>query len=164
MTHQTFTEPSIKISNQKKLVGMRMQMSLAQNQTGKLWATFMPKRGQILNKISADLISMQVYNEPMDLGNLNQEFEKWAAVEVSSFNEVSSEFETFTLEEGLYAVFNYKGFNTDPSIFIYIFGTWLPQSNYVLDQRPQFEILGSKYKNGDPNSEEEIWIPIKNKV
>jgi AraC family transcriptional regulator len=34
---------------------------------------------------------------------------------------------------------------------------------YFLDDRPHFEILGDKYKNGDPDSEEEIWIPIKQK-
>jgi AraC family transcriptional regulator len=38
----------------------------------------------------------------------------------------------------------------------------LPLSKeYELDDRPHFEILGDKYKNNDPNSEEEIWIPIK---
>jgi AraC family transcriptional regulator len=39
----------------------------------------------------------------------------------------------------------------------------LPNSNYHLDDRPHFEILGEKYKNADPGSEEEIWIPIKAK-
>jgi AraC family transcriptional regulator len=71
--------------------------------------------------------------------------------------------ETFTLESGLYAVFHYQGLSTDSSIFIYIFGTWLPNSEYELDARPHFEILGDKYKNGDPTSEEDIWIPIKPK-
>jgi AraC family transcriptional regulator len=50
-----------------------------------------------------------------------------------------------------------------PKTFQYIFGTWLPNSEYVLDNRPHFEILGEKYKNDDPTSEEEIWIPIKAK-
>lgn len=45
--------------------------------------------------------------------------------------------------------------------FGYIFGTWLPNSGYIMDDRPHFEILGAKYKNNDPESEEEIWIPIK---
>lgn len=39
--------------------------------------------------------------------------------------------------------------------------TWLPASDYNLDNRPHFEVLGEKYKNNDPTSEEEIWIPIK---
>ena len=71
--------------------------------------------------------------------------------------------ETFSLAGGLYAVFDYKGSSNDPSIFQFIFGTWLPSSDYVLDDRPHFEVLGDKYKNNDPNSEEEIWIPIRQK-
>lgn len=69
--------------------------------------------------------------------------------------------ETFVLPKGLYAVFKYKGVHTDHSIFQYIFQTCLPGSGYVLDNRPHFEVLGDQYKNSDPASEEEIWIPIK---
>jgi AraC family transcriptional regulator len=89
------------------------------------------------------------------------EFERWAAVEVSDFDNVPSGMETFVLPGGLYAVFDYKGLNTDKAIFQYIFGTWLPNSEYILDHRPHFEVLGDKYKNNDPASEEEIWIPIR---
>ncbi len=72
--------------------------------------------------------------------------------------------ETYTLVRGLYAVFDYKGLHTDTKIFYYIFETWLPKSNdYCLDDRPHFEILGAKYKNNDPNSEEQIWIPVRPK-
>jgi len=92
-----------------------------------------------------------------------KEFEKWAAMEVSDFENVPNEMETFTLAGGLYAVFDYKGSSTDSTIFHHIFGTWLPNSDYVLDNRPHFEVLGDKYKNADPNSEEEIWIPIRHK-
>ena len=69
--------------------------------------------------------------------------------------------ETFTLPVGLYGVFDHKGLSNDNSIFQYIFGTWLPNSTYQLDNRPHFEILGEKYRNNDPASEEEIWVPIK---
>jgi AraC family transcriptional regulator len=41
--------------------------------------------------------------------------------------------------------------------------TWLPSSDYVLDNRPHFEILGEKYKINDPESEEKIWIPVRKK-
>lgn len=84
------------------------------------------------------------------------EFERWATVEVSDFDNVPNEMETFVLPSGLYAVFDYKGLSTDNSIFQYILGTWLPSSDYVLDNRPHFEVLGDKYKNNDPTSEEEI--------
>jgi AraC family transcriptional regulator len=91
------------------------------------------------------------------------EFERWATVEVATFDKVPTEMETFVLQGGLYAVFDYKGLNTDNAIFQYIFRTWLPSSDYVLDNRPHFEVLGDQYKNNDPSSEEEIWIPIKTK-
>ncbi len=156
-------EPIIKKINQKNLIGQRLTMSFANNTTFKLWQSFMPRRKEIQNKLSANLISMQVYGPSFEFNNfdINKEFEKWAAVEVSNFNTVPNEMEPFTLTSGLYAVFFFKGLSTDTKIFQYIFGVWLPQSNYVLDNRPHFEILGEKYKNNDPTSEEEIWIPIK---
>lgn len=155
--------PRIITIKAKKLIGKRINMSLAENKTFELWRSFMPRRQEILNNVNNDLISMKVYHEPMQLQNLDQKHDKWAAVEVSDFIDVPQRMETFELEGGTYAVFDYKGLNTDPSIFIYIFTRWLPGSEYLLDERPHFEILGAKYKNNDPDSEEEIWIPIRPK-
>ena len=154
-------QPRIENLSQKKLIGVKVVMSLANNKTATLWRSFMPRRKEITNTKSTDLFSLQVYNEP--ISNINQEFEKWALVEVSNFDNVPNNMETFVLENGLYAVFSYKGLNTDTTIFNYIFTDWLPKSNFEIDNRPHFEILGKKYKNNDPNSEEEIWIPIKNR-
>ena len=36
-------------------------------------------------------------------------------------------------------------------------------SDFSLDNRPHFALMGRKYKQDDANSEEEIWIPIKPK-
>lgn len=139
-----------------------MQMSLANNKTGDLWKSFMPRLEEIKTPFPNQLFSLQVYDvDYLKVFNPTKEFTKWALIEVEGFDEVPEGMSTFVLHEGMYAVFYYKGLNTDTSIFKYIFGEWLPKSAYVLDQRPHFEILGEKYKNGDPNSEEEIWIPIK---
>lgn len=154
--------PRIETLPEKKLVGQRMRMTLASNKTGELWRNFMPRRKEI-KSVTSNLFSMQVYNQPMDVGNINQEFEKWAAIEVTDFDTIPAGMESFELSGGLYAVFFYRGLSTDTKIFQYIFGSWLPGSNYLLDNRPHFEILGERYKNNDPNSEEEIWIPIKPK-
>lgn len=156
-------EPRIERLTEKRLIGKRMTMSLSNNKTGELWRSFMPRRREIQNSLTSELISMQVYDQSLELGNLHQEFEKWAAIEVSDFTMVPTGMETFILTGGLYAVFAYKGSSADTQIFRHIFGGWLPSSNYVLDSRPHFERLGEKYKNTDPNSEEEIWIPIKPK-
>jgi AraC family transcriptional regulator len=159
-------QPRIENLTERKLIGIRMKMSFDDNQTFKLWQSFMPRRKEIKNNLTTELVSMQVYPHSFDFtfSNLRAEFEKWAAIEVADFKTIPSEMETYILTGGHYAVFDYKGLSTDTKIFEYIFGTWLPHSkNYLLDDRPHFEILGDKYKNNDPNSEEEIWIPIKPK-
>jgi len=159
-------QPRIETLIERKLIGKRLRMSVADNQTFKLWQSFMPRRKEIKSNMSAELFSIQVYPQSFDFtfSNLHAEFEKWAAVEVADFVTVPNEMETYTLVGGLYAVFDYKGLNTDTKIFHYIFGTWLPKSSdYCLDDRAHFEILGAKYKNNDPNSEEEIWIPVRPK-
>ncbi len=153
-------EPEIVTLAEKKLIGKRLRMSLAANRIGELWGSFMPHRKEITNTLTSDLISLQVYAWPVDFGDLTREFEKWAAVEVADFESVPQGMETFTLPGGLYAVFHYKGSSADTRIFAYIFGTWLPASAYRLENRPHFEVLGSKYRNNDPESEEDIWIPI----
>jgi AraC family transcriptional regulator len=156
--------PRIETLNEKKLVGRRLTMSFADYKIGELWRTFLPGRKEIADILSNDLISLVVYKPDhfTDFKPTN-EFERWATVEVATFDKVPTEMETFVLQGGLYAVFDYKGLNTDNAIFQYIFRTWLPSSDYVLDNRPHFEVLGDQYKNNDPSSEEEIWIPIKTK-
>ncbi len=157
-------EVSIQIIGEKKLVGKRSIMTFANNKTVELWRGFMPKRKEIKNALGSDLYSMQIYPPLFFTAvKLDVPFEKWAMMEVSDFDAIPDEMETYTLPGGLYAVFFYKGLNTDTAIFEYIHKTWLPNSDYLLDNRPHFEILGEKYKNADPNSEEEIWIPIQPK-
>ncbi|PSR57216.1 GyrI-like domain-containing protein [Adhaeribacter arboris] len=156
--------PRIETIPEKKLVGKHLKMSLAANRTTELWQSFMPHRHQIKNRKNSDFISMQVYAPSFTLNNMNShtEFEKWAALEVLHLNEVPDGMESFLLPGGLYAIFRHKGAaSTGEKTFRYIFETWLPASEYELDTRPHFEILGEKYKNEDPSSEEEIWIPIK---
>ena len=148
----------------KKMAGRRMRMSYAHNKTYELWKSFMPRRSAISNSTGADLYSLQVYPPSFDFNSFDPHavFEKWAAVEVTGFDETPEDMETLLLPGGLYAVFLHKGAAATASkTFTWIFGTWLPQSGYQLDNRPHFEILGAKYKNDDPSSEEEVWIPIR---
>lgn len=156
-------QPRIETLSEKKLVGRRLEMSLAEDRTGELWRGVMSRLKEIENRLNNDKISMQIYPPDFAPGDFAQKFEKWAAVEVAGFERVPAGFETFILKGGTYAVFDYKGSSLDPRIFIYIFTEWLPRSDYALDVRPHFEVLGEKYRNNDAESEEEIWIPVKPK-
>jgi AraC family transcriptional regulator len=157
-------QPEIKTLQEKKLIGKSLKMSLAANKTADLWKSFMPFRNTISNALSPGLFSLQVY-EPSYFKDFSpdKEFEKWALKEVSDWETIPEGMKPFRLSEGLYAVFHYKGSSTSTEIFDYILGTWLPASTYSLDNRPHFQILGEKYKNADPESEEDLWIPIKPK-
>ncbi|KLT70114.1 MULTISPECIES: GyrI-like domain-containing protein [Flavobacterium] len=159
-------EARIEIAAEKKLIGKYIAMSFLDNKTFQLWSSFMPHHKEIKNKIGTDLYSLEVF----PVGYFNEfdpknDFEKWAAVEVSNFSEIPSGMEDLVIPSGLYAVFIHEGENTKAhKTYHSIFVEWLPNSTYTVDDRPHFAIMGEKYKKDDPNSEEEIWIPIKNKI
>lgn len=158
-------QPYIVQLSERKLVGKRLRMSLANDKTGELWRSFMMNRKSITNAIGVNLYSMQSF-EPGYFEKFSplNEFEKWALVEVPDFECVPDDMEAKVLPAGQYAVFHYKGSSAKGAqIFQYIFGKWLPGSAYMLDNRPHFELLGEKYKNNSADSEEEIWIPVKAK-
>ncbi|MBN8220655.1 MAG: GyrI-like domain-containing protein [Spirochaetes bacterium] len=70
--------------------------------------------------------------------------------------------ETYALQGGLYAVFDYQGRPSEfAAVARHIFQVWLPPSAFVLDNREHFEVLGSSYRPDDPDVEETIWIPVK---
>lgn len=158
------TAPRIELLNEKKMIGQSLKMTLGNDQTFRLWSGLMPRRKELKNAIGSDLYSIQLYDKlyTFDHFTMNTFFVKWAAVEVTNFDNIPKGMKSLTLEEGLYAVFIHKGMVQDfPITMNFIFKKWLPTSIYQLDDRPHFEILGKKYKNNDPNSEEEVWIPIK---
>lgn len=154
--------PRMETIEAKILVGISTKMSLSENKTADLWQKFMPQRKNITNTVSSDLVSLQIYgNDYFRQFSPFNKFEKWALVEVQNADVIPPEMETLELPTGLYAIFTYKGLSTDKSIFRYIFTEWLPKSIYMLDNRPHFEVLGEKYKNNAPTSEEDIYIPIR---
>lgn len=155
--------PRIETIPQKYFIGKSMKMNFANNRTVDLWKSFMPCKKEIENTIGQELYSMQIYSvdffqqfDPL------KEFEKMAMVEVDEMTQVPNEMIRVVLPKGLYAVFNYVGLpGNAENTFRYIFSDWLPKSIYKLDDRIHFEILGNKFRRDDPNSEEEIWIPIE---
>jgi AraC family transcriptional regulator len=157
--------PTLKTIAGKKLIGHHRTMSFQDNSTFTLWSRFMPLRNSIINTVGPELYSVQFYVvDFFKKFNSNNPFEKWACREVLNFEDIPDGMSTIEIPEGLYAVFHYKGDNsTAAEAYNYIFTEWLPKSDYLLDSRPHFEILGEAYKYNDPDSEEDIYIPIQAK-
>lgn len=147
---------------EKKLIGKKIRMSFSNNKTKELWQSFMPLRKEIKNSIGTGLYSIEVY-DPFFFKDFDpqKEFEKWAAVEVHDLNEIPDTMEGIIFPAGQYAVFVHKGpASAGPATYEHIFRVWLPDSGFILDHRPHFAVMGEKYKHEDPESEEEIWIPV----
>ncbi|OJJ19365.1 GyrI-like domain-containing protein [marine bacterium AO1-C] len=159
-------EPRIEFLEETKLIGKKTIMSLADNKTMQLWQSFMPQKTKIENVINSELYSVEVYNDDTSFESFNPTttFEKWAAVAVNSFESIPEGMDTHTLPTGQYAVFPYKGKASEAfGTYQYIYKNWLPNSEYMMDNRPHFALMGEKYKGEHPDSEEEFWIPIKKK-
>lgn len=152
-----------RILHSRKLAGINTRMSMADNKTAMLWQQFMPRRAEISNAVGRDLYSVDVFDASFPEGKFSPmtEFEKWAATEVEDFSAVPDGMGTLVLD-GLYLVFPYKGLGGPAAAPFYarIFTEWLPASGYKLDNRPHFALMGDKYRRDDPESEEEIWIPV----
>jgi len=159
-------QPRIELIPQKKLVGHVIEMSFSNNKTYELFSGFMPNRKQITNATCSNIYEVLEYEDShFKKFNPSHPFKKWAALEVSEFEPIPESMETLNLNKGLYAVFHYKGLANRFGAFMNsIFTEWLPQSNYELDHRPHFNLLGDKYKNNHPDSEEDVYIPIKKKA
>lgn len=149
----------IEIIEAKKLIGFSITTSFQEDKTPMVWRKFMMRRNEITNRISDRLFSLQIYPENF---TPNESFTKYALAEVSDFDNIPNDFETFELEKGKYLVFTYKGkAENGPELFGYIFQIFIPENNFEVDDRPHFEIFGYDYNPSSESAEEEIWIPIK---
>jgi AraC family transcriptional regulator len=144
----------------KILVGFKAEMSLATYNPVPLWQRFMPLQRDLTDKVG-DLMSLQIYPENYD-GNPQTIFEKWVCIEVSSAQNLPETLEILDFPAGDYAVFLHRGTSADfMQTMQYIHQIWLPNSGFSVDDRPHFELLGAKYIRNHPDSEEEVWLPIK---
>jgi len=156
-------KPRIEILAKKRLIGISQKMSFDSTKIVLLWKSFMSGKKKITNTLTTDLFAVQIYEDgSFNIDSPPTEFTMWAAVEVADFSDVPDGMESLALQNGLYAVFLLKGSDAE-SLYDYILKIWLPKSDFLLDNRPHFQLMGSKYKNNDPSSEEDFWIPIKRK-
>ena len=122
------------------------------------------RRKEVLDSLNTDRYSIQFYppgTGPMS-GDPGSVFEKWAAVEAIVPFSIPEGMEIINLPAGKYAVFLHHGpASAFMKSFGFIFYDWLPGSEYLVDDRPHFEVLPGNYRPDDPNASEEIWIPIK---
>jgi len=150
--------PKITQISEKKVIGM--QSTMRHNEYGNivaLWKRFKPRTKAIKSVVNEEFIAMQIYS---DFNSLEKPFDIWACVEVLDFKDCILGMNSFTISGGEYAVFLHKGMDAS-STYQQIMTEWLPNSGYKIDDRPHFQVMGKKYKNGSPDSEEDFYLPIQ---
>lgn len=158
------TQPKIIDLQTKQLVGLFRPMTLAQDETGQLWQSFMPRRNEVSGRLNKSVISMQVYTDFENRFLPESVFTKWAAVEVAENNvePTPQDMSIYMLEGGTYAVFAHKGPASDfPRLMQSIFVDWMPNSGYKLADREHFEVLPEGYIPTDRQAQEDVWIPVE---
>ena len=150
--------PKFITCSEKKIVGMKSSMRHNQYEfIVSLWQGFMPRKKEIRTTRTNALIAVQVYS---DFNDTEKPFDIWAGVEVSNLDNVPAGMIPFLIEEGDYAVFVHTGMDAAKT-YQRIMSEWLPNSGYEIDDRPHFQIMGDRYKNGSAASEEDFYIPIR---
>jgi AraC family transcriptional regulator len=147
----------------KILVGMNDDMSIVDDTTFDLWHAFMPNKKHIKNVVGKELFSLQVFTDDVTFYNFTEHtvFTKWACVEVESLEDVPENMDVLMFEGGMYLVEEHCGPSYEvKKTYSRIFKDIIPFSNFSVDKRPHFELLGENYLGRDPNSKEDIWIPI----
>jgi AraC family transcriptional regulator len=156
----------VEVIEEKKIVGARIFTALAFNEAEFLWTKFRPLEKEIENRKSEVLYSIQNFPKGLSWSsfNANTLFEKWAGVEVESCDNLPFGLLELRIPAGKYIVFEYIGNGMDyGKFFSDILLNKLPSLNLDWDDRPQFEVMkpGEYFGPEDPNSKEEVWIPIK---
>ena len=145
---------------------MKIRTSLSENKTFELWSAFKSRITEVKNRKNSDFYSVEIFDEVLAFDQFTPQtfFEKWSAVEVHTVEDIPDGFDLFTLPSGKYARFIHKGpASTFPKTSAYMFGEWLPNSEYRLGSRPHFEIMDKNYQPDSSTAEEEIYIPIQMK-
>lgn len=153
--------PKILTVTEKHLLGLHTELTMNNNLTIELWQKFMPRKKEILQLVSDSIFPAQVYpSDYFDSMQPNKPFTMWATVEINPDTLCIPEgMEILIIPEGLYACFTLVGMDIQ-ALMRYIFIEWLPISGYKVANRPHFAIMDKRYKHNQPDSQEDIYIPI----
>ncbi len=156
--------PRIEWLESKILAGFARMMTFDQHQPALLWQQLMPRISGFTGRRGKQLYSAEVYengyfSRPFDP---KTPFEKWAAVEFSSAENIPEDLKILIIPAGKYALFTFQGDTAGAGgFYANIYRQWLPENGLIVDDRPHFAVMDEQYNRHSPDSSEEIWIPVK---
>jgi AraC family transcriptional regulator len=149
-------EPKIVEREAFTVVGMRYHGKNEKGEIPQLWGVFGPRVQEIKDVCNHSVC----YGISDNMDHTTGEFDYIAGLEVSAAEEVPKGMVCWEVPAGKYAVFA----TALPKIgetFMYAYKTWMPKSGHEATGGPDFELYDHNFDNQDPNSQFEVFIPIK---
>jgi AraC family transcriptional regulator len=120
------------------------------------WMRFGPHIGSVPNQTGADAYGAVTNHD--DAGS----FDYFAAVEVSSFDDLPADFARLRVPAQRYAVFQYDGHIAAISAaFAWIWGAWIPSSGHAPADAPVLERYAPSFNPVTGMGGVEIWVPVR---
>ncbi len=156
-------EPKFVEREKITLVGLPFYGEPSGGQFGQSWHRFMQHGQQVPNRLDAKVgYGVEIYGPEFP------EEHKWhyfPSVEVSNLEDVPINLFVKTLPAAKYAVFTAKGGLVKlGETFQYAYMTWLPASEYEVAFPFDFEYYDERFHGDAPESEVDIYIPVKPKA
>lgn len=152
--------PKIVSKGKIRLVGMVYHGDNQKSEISALWTRFNPRMCAV-----GTAKEEGAYGVCFNDNRGDQTFTYMASVEVDSLEDVPMDMVGKTLPANTYAVFTHKGsLDNLRKTYEYIYGTWLPNSDYVSGGDYDFELYDARFKPGSDQSELDIYLPVKARV
>lgn len=138
------------------VVGMRYHGKNENNEIPQMWGAFGPRMKEI--KYVANPSVCYGISDNMDPAT--GKFDYIAGLEVSRAEDLPEGIVRWKIPGGRYAVFT----TTLPKVgetFMYAYKTWMAESGCEATGGPDFELYDEDFDPQDPNSQFEVYIPIK---
>ncbi len=137
------------------VAGMLYRGNNSNNEIPQLWEQFGPKMGILPHRVDAQTCYgvCDAFDEEAKV------FDYIAGCEVKPGEQMPKGIVTRAIPAQTYAVFT----TTLPEIQAtmgYIYGTWMPSSEYKRGDGPEFELYGEDFDPDDPASRLYIYVPV----
>jgi len=154
-------EPRIEEKGPFTFVGLEITTTVADNQIPELWEEFIDRMDDIADV--DDVHNTFGICQYVDAESMTEDtpFNYMAAMAAAGAEDLPEGMTVRNLPKRLYAIFTHRGSleNLDET-YQFIYGQWLPASDYELAPNEELEVYGEEFDPDKPNSALEIWIPL----
>ena len=138
------------------VVGMMVRGKAGSDEIPRMWEALNPRVHEIQDRVGEEV----AYGISANMDEQSGEFDYIGGFEVGRGGEIPEGMVRFEVPGGTYAIFR----TTLPRLgetFLYAYRTWVPQSGHELTGGPDFELYDEKFDPQDPESEFDVYIPIR---